>query len=406
MRLLILLAWRNLWRYPRRTAIILLAVAVGMWSMLSMAAYMRGLMEQQAEDVIRNLVGHVQLHAPGFHDDPVITHRLPQPAGGLAETLNSPLVRAWAARVRVPAVIRSERETLGVSLLGIVPEQERGLSFIPEAISAGRYLDSAQDPAIVLGRALAERLETGLGKRVVIMSQTPDNRVAERGFRIVGLFDTPLRETENQFAFAGLETVQAMLEIPGEISELALLGWERKNLHGLQAALAQTAPELEIRDWLETNPLARVMVDTFEGFLLIWYAVVFLAMGFGLVNTLFMAIFERTREIAMMQALGMKARWIIGQILLESLFLLILGLLLGNLLGGLTLFYFFADGLDLSRWAQGYEMMGIRSVIYPLFEPADALIANLFILILGLLASLYPAWRAAGRIPARAMMTG
>ncbi len=402
MKWLTRLAWRNLWRYPRRTVIILLAVAVGVWSMISLAAYLRGMLDQRMEDTIRNLVGHVQIHAPGYQHDPVIAHRFPEPEGELPQRLNRSDVVAWASRVRVPAVISSERESAGVTLVGIAPERERGLSFIGEGVSEGRYLDSPRDKGVLLGRELLERLETDLGKQVVIMSQNPENQVAERGFRVVGVFDTELAENEKQFVFAALETTQAMLEIPGEISQIALLAEDRHHLNSLMADLRQMTPEQAVRDWGEINPLARVMEETFQGFLYIWYVVVFVAMGFGLVNTLLMAIFERTRELGLFQALGMKPRWVVGQILLESLFLLLLGLLMGNALAWLTL-WLSSGGLDLSHWSRGYEMLGFRSLIYPRFEWVDGLLANGFVLVLGLLASLYPAWRATRRVPVEAI---
>ena len=173
--LLLTLAWRNLWRHTRRTLMILFAFALGVWSMVVLAAITRGSMEQQLDRSILNLTGHVQLHAPGFRDDPVIEHQMSAPDGALTEAFAGKDVSAWANRVRAPAVIASERESAGVTLIGIEPERETGLSFIPGAVTEGRYLESAEDQGLLLGRKLAERLETGLGRRVVLMSQDIGN---------------------------------------------------------------------------------------------------------------------------------------------------------------------------------------------------------------------------------------
>lgn len=402
MKLLILLAWRNLWRYPRRTAIIFLAIAFGIWSMLSMSAFMRGMMEQYVNNAIENLVGHIQIHAPGYHDDPVIEYSMLPPNDQLLGELNGDAIKGWAARVRVPAAVSSERESMGITLVGIDPAQELGVSFIGEAVTEGRFLDSVDDQGIILGRKLVERLETRLGKRVVLMSQNPDNEIAERGFRVVGIFDAKMENTETQFVFIGRRVAQQMLGMSDKISELCLVSQDRDELEHLVRDLRKASPYLDVQSWQTVSPLVMVMVSVFEGFLLIWFLVVFIAVGFGLVNTLLMAVFERTRELGLVQALGMKPRWIVGQVLFESLFLLAISLVVGNLMSGITLLLA-ADGLDFSQWAAGYEMVGLSSLIYPVLSTADIVTANVMIIGLGLIASFYPAWRAARYVPVEAI---
>jgi ABC-type lipoprotein release transport system permease subunit len=402
MKLLTVLAWRNLWRYPRRTIIILFAIAIGVWSMLSLAAFMRGMMEQYVNNAIGNLVAHIQIHAPSYRDDPVIEHSMPPPTEPLLKVLNEADIKGWAARVRVPAVVSSERESIGVTLVGIDPVQEQGLSFIADAVTEGRILASIDDKGIILGRKLVERLETRLGKRVVLMSQNDSHDIAERGFRIVGVYDTKMEETETQFVFVSRQRLQKMLGMQDNISELAVLGYDRDNLETVVQKLRAAAPEQDVQDWQTLNPLVMVIVNVFEGFLLIWYLVVFIAVAFGLVNTLLMAIFERTREMGLFQALGMKPRWIVGQVLFESLFLLSMGLIIGNVMSFATLLLT-AEGLDFSSYAAGYEMAGLSSLIYPVLSLSDVVISNVLIIGLGLVASFYPAWRASRYVPVEAI---
>jgi ABC-type lipoprotein release transport system permease subunit len=370
--------------------------------MLSMSAFIRGMMEQQINDVILELVGHIQIHAPGYFDDPVVDHSMPSPNDNLLNLLNKEDVQAYATRVRVPAVVNSERESMGVTLVGIDPEKEQGLSFIADAVTEGRYLNGINDKGIILGRKLAERLETRLGKRVVLMSQNQVNEIAERGVRVVGIFDAKMESTETQFVFISRSIAQKMLGMGENISEIAVLSQNRNQLDQLLHKLRAAAPEQEVQTWQKLVPLIVVMITVFEGFLLIWYIVVFIAMAFGLVNTLLMAIFERTREMGLFQALGMKPRWIVGQILFESLFLLLIGLTIGNLMGWATLMLT-ADGLDFSQYAAGYEMAGLSSFIYPVLSMSDIVTANVLVIALGLIASLYPAWRAARYVPIEAI---
>lgn len=396
------LAWRNLWRHPRRTLMILFAFAFGAWSMVVLAGISRGSMEQQLDKAILSLTGHVQLHAPGFRDDPVIEHRMAAPDAALAQALSAPDVVAWAGRVRVPAVIASERESAGVTLVGIEPARERGLSFIPEAVTEGRYLASPDDEGLLLGRRLAERLETGLGRRVVLMSQDVDNRVADRGFRVVGLFETQPRQMEESAVFIGRAAAQRMLRLGEAITEVAVMAEDRDRLAPLVARLRAAAPGLDVQPWTVLEPLLTLTQQVTDVVLLIWYAIVFAAMSFGLVNTLLMAVFERTREFGMFQALGMPPRHIVAQVLLESLVLLALALALGNLAAWGTIVAL-GGGIDLSSVAEGLEMVGVAPVIYPAWSARDAFYANALVIVLGLAASLYPAWRASREVPVQAL---
>ena len=400
--LLAMLAWRNLWRHKRRTLMILFALAFGVWSMIVLAAISRGSMEQQLDKTIRNLTGHVQLHAPGFRDDPVIEHRLSPPDAALRDALGDAEIVAWASRVRVPAVVASERESAAVTLVGIDPARERGLSFIPEAITEGRYLAAPDDPGVLLGRKLAERLETGLGRRVVLMSQDVHNQVGDRGFRVVGIFDTQPQQAEEAYVFTGRTTAQQMLKMNDAVTEIAVMTGNRARPESVLARLRAQAPALDIKPWTVLEPMTTLMRKITDVILFIWYAIVFAAMSFGLINTLLMAVFERTREFGLFQALGMRPGYILGQVLVESVILLGLALAAGNFSAWLTIAAL-KNGIDLSSVAKGMELIGVAPVIYPAWSASDLLAANLFVTVLGLLASLYPAWRAARHVPIEAL---
>jgi ABC-type lipoprotein release transport system permease subunit len=397
------LAWRNLWRNHRRTVIMLLAISVGVWAMIFMTALMRGMVDEMVKDGIDSLPGHVQIHATAYRDDPSIDNSMQAPSGRLLGALNDPAVVAWTSRVRVPAMISSEYDNRGVTLLGVDPGKEIELGFDPGSITEGRFVDGPDDRGLVVGRKLLERLETETGKRVVVMSQDPENNVADRGFRVVGVYKAKLEGQEDIFVYAGRETVQAMLAMGGDVSEIAARGIDYRDVQGLHRVLKSAAPsELEVLPWDKLDSYLGSMLKVMDGFILVWVIVIFLALSFGLVNTLMMAVFERVREIGLMQALGMKPSAILFQILMESLFLLALGLLIGNLLAFATIIPL-EGGIDISVVAKGFEMMGASSVLYPALKLNDVLLANAVVIVLGLLTSLLPAWRASQYRPVEAI---
>ncbi len=401
LTLLTTIAWRNLWRHQRRTLVILFALMLGIWSMVFMAALIRGSMEQHINKEILNLTGHVQIHAKGYRDDPAVEHRF-VPAPALTEALQQPPIIAAGARVRVPAVISSERESAGVVLVGIDPAGELPLSFIGSAITAGRYLESPDESGVLLGRKLAERLETELGRRVVLMSQDSNNQIGDRGFRVVGIFDADPQAMETGYVFIGLTTAQHMLKIGDGVSEIAVMTPDRKHLDALVTRLRATAPGLDVAAWTETQPLLVLTEKVNNVVLIIWFVVVFAAMAFGLVNTLLMALFERTREFGLFLALGMAPRFILGQVLLESLMMLVISLVLGNLIAWMSVASL-RGGIDLSRFAQGLELVGVSPVIYPALALSDVTVANIIVVVLGVTASFYPAWRASRYVPVQAL---
>jgi ABC-type lipoprotein release transport system permease subunit len=403
LKIVLRLAWRNLWRNYRRTLIMLAAIVVGVWAMIFMTALMRGMVDEMVKDGISAIPGHVQIHNPAFRDDPTIANVMEPPSGKLLEALNRPEVVAWTTRVRVPAVISSERDTRGVTLVGIEPDRERGISFVADDVTEGRYLESRDDQGLVVGRKLVEKLETGLGKRVVIMSQNQENEIADRGFRIVGIFDSKLDQYEEQFVFAGEGTIQELLGVGDAISEVAILGTDYRHVEGLRQMVADAAgPDVEVLPWNKLDPYLGSMLAVMDGFVVVWIVVVFLALSFGLVNTLVMAIFERVREIGLMLALGMTPRNILSQILAESILLLVIGLAIGNLAAWATIEPL-KGGIDVSIVGEGMEYWGSASILYPALYLKDVILANIIVIVLGFFASLSPAWRASRYDPVRAI---
>jgi len=172
--------------------------------MIFMTALMRGMVTQMVEDGISALPGHVQVHHPDYRDDPSIANLIPISDTELSARFEDAGFVRWATRVRVPAVITSEYESRGLTLLGIDPAFERDLTFVDYDAVEGRFLESSDDSGVVIGKKLAATLNTEIGKRIVLMSQDPDNDIADRGFRVVGLFEANIKAFEENYRFPNL----------------------------------------------------------------------------------------------------------------------------------------------------------------------------------------------------------
>ena len=401
------LAWRNIWRNRRRTAIILTAVIIGVWSMVLLGSLMRGIAVGMINNGIATLTGHFQIHHKGYRDDPAIENSISDPS--FVENVLKNLLpddAHWSRRVRVNAVASNAHHSAGVTLVGIDPVSEAKISFIGSAISSGRYLRPEDQNGIIIGEALKDKFDTKLGRKLVLMSQDINGEIASRAFHIVGTFSAEMASTENQFVFVLCQTSQKMLKLDKGISEISILLAGKPDHPGLDRQLKAALPsdQYEVYTWKELMPFQTAYLNILDGFLYIWYLVVFVAMGFGIVNTTLMAVYERMREFGLLKALGMKPRWILREVLTESLLLLICGIALGNIMGLLSIYGLSGSGIDLSALAAGAEYAGMTRVIYPALDFKDFLVANLVVMLLGLLVSIYPAVKAARFTPVEALI--
>ena len=400
------LAWRNIWRNPRRTIVIMMAVIIGVWSMIFLGALMRGMEVGMIKNGIATLTGNIQIHHKEYRNDPVIENSITDPKEVKA-VLNKTLPHGtrWSFRVRINAIASNARHSSGVTLVGIEPEREAGVSFIGQAVTQGRYLTPHDTYGIVVGQALVDKFETKIGHKLVLMSQSTDGEIASRAFRIIGIFRAEMRATEKQFVFFTLPVAQHMLKLKEGISEISIALSNNQDTNRIATALkAKLSSDIyNIDTWRDLLPILNAYLKLSDGFVLIWYIVVFISMGFGIVNTMLMAVFERMREFGLLKAMGMKPSWIIKEVLLESFLLLVIGMTFGNILGLLTVLAFSGNGIDLSALAAGAEFAGMSRMLYPVIYATDIALANLVVFVLGILVSLYPAAKAARVTPVEAL---
>jgi len=388
--LLVRLSYRNLFRHARRNLILLVSIAVAIAGVVFLNALLRGMQADLVRSVRINLTGDYRVTAPGYLEDPQAGRGFeltPQQIGQLEALWPG----SWSARLVVPIVISSERKNKGVLLVGIDPVQEAG-SFFAEVALVGETIADAHATRLLVGQELLTQLRSGVGKRVVLTGQDGNGAAIERGFTIGGAFDAEGKNLEQQFVFIGREAMQAFLRTR-LVTEVSILLSDPRHDLRVQNHLHAIFNGLTVTHWRDGNPQTAALVDMMEFATLIWFSIVMIALAFGLVNALVTAVMERRREFGIMRCLGMQRSTVLSQVMLESFFIMLAGVVLGMAAGwaGVSLT---GGEIDLGRFAEGVAIAGLPSVISLQIDTRDLLSVMLLSCVLGVFASLVPAWRA------------
>jgi putative ABC transport system permease protein len=395
------LAWRNVGRNPRRTGIVITAVAVGIAGTLISMAIFYGMMFQMVDNAIRTDLGHLQIHAQGYDDDPAIGLLLR--AGGKIEiraVTDDPLTVRYAPRIRGEGLVTSPTASVGIRIIGIDPELEKGVSVVGDSLVEGDYF--ARPRTALVGQGLARRLGVDVGDKIVLSVQDLSADMTGEALRVGGIFRTPLAELERSTLFLDREEADRLFGLGGGISEVVVVAHSRDQARELQEHLSAALPNREIRRWDELQPMLASMLSVMDQMAWGLYVTIFIAMAFGIANVLLMAIFERIREIGILLAVGLSRSRLVAMVIAESLFVTLLGLAIGFglALGVLSLL---SNGIDLSAWAEGMNAYGMGTQIVPVLSPDDFTIPTAVALLTALLASAWPAIRAVRLRPAEAV---
>ena len=284
------LSFRNILRHKRRNLMLLAAITVAVAGVSAINTLFRGFQQDMLESAVENLTGHIKMHAPGYRDDPSIQHGF-EIAADFEPDIAAEDLLGWAPRIRIPAVIMSERETRGVQIVGIDPQAE-DISFLNHVPIEGERLTDADDGRVLIGKELAIQLETKIGRRIVVITQGVDGKNREKGYRVVGTYDAEGTGLEKIFAFTGLHSLQDLLD-SDSVTEVSIRLVDEPKRIGVKQALMNFFVDLNVMDWQELEPQAAAMYLFADGAIYIWFVLMMSALTFGLVNTLVTSVMER-----------------------------------------------------------------------------------------------------------------
>ncbi|MED5373015.1 MAG: FtsX-like permease family protein [Myxococcota bacterium] len=398
------LAWRNIWRHSRRSAITVAAMSLGAAICMVMMAFTDGMFATMFDVAVTQTSGHVRVENPAYVETRSMFDSLPDAQEKL-ETLQAlPEVQSATWRAFGGALLGGEQKTVGVELIGVDPALERKVGDPDSLLVEGRYLEAPGE--VVIGVGLAEELDAGLGTELVAMTQASDGSIGAAEYTVVGIAKTGSTARDKQGAWLTLGDLQELLYLEDQVHEIVLLAEGGEDaVDGLKdAAVAAVGGDgVLVRTWREADPNMASMLDMGDVSSWILLSIIFFLAGFGVLNTMLMSVFERTREFGVMRALGMGRGRLVRLVLSESLVLALVGMLIGGALGGVLDFLVVQYGIDL-----GYGDLDMAGIQFPdtikgQFR-VDRVIATLVtMVVVALGASLFPAWRASQLKPIEAM---
>jgi len=401
------IAARGILRNPRRALLTAGASAFGLAAFLFLYAFADGFFEQMIGNSTGYLTGDLQVERQGFRDElsPALTIT---GAGAIMQRLRAhPGVRAAAPRVKVQAMVSSPTATEPLLLHGVDPRLEQEVTVLQRALIAGRYLSRDDPRGIVLGAKLMDKLGLEPGEKLVVTVQLADGSLGSAAYRVTGVFRTGNELFDGSLGLIGLEAARRLLGFgQGEVSTIAVALRERgalgKVVDDLRRALSGTP--YVVQSWEQLLPVVVQMIDLTRLDFYVVLGVVFVVVAMGVMNTLLMSVLERTREFGVMMALGTQPWQILRIVIYESVILGLAGIVAGALLGVLLVAYFGGQGMNLASFAGITETIpGMTATVYPLLMPEHVWLPTLVLFLVGLLAALYPAARAARLEPVRAI---
>jgi ABC-type lipoprotein release transport system permease subunit len=400
------LAWRNMWRNWRRTAIALIAIVLGLILLLFFDAMIKGSDQAIFGNAVRVYGGNMQIHAPGFREK---AQRMPlvpleNPDAVLQTVRAQPQVVDAARRINTAGIVSNRSASRRVMITAIEPTIEAPLSLQAESITQGRFLSADDRSAILIGRGLADHLQVGVGDAVTLVGRRKNEAMRQHRMTVVGIYDLRMPEAEKGTVFIPLADAQTLYNLRDQATQVTIflqqVGMEDRMLPGLQANL----PNYEVDSWLTLRPEIRQTLETKLVFTTFIGLIVLLIAGIGILNLMLMAAFERTREMGVLAALGMKGRQMMSLFLLEGAFIGAVGAVIGCGLGALLIWWVGQVGIDLSAAAGAGDIMALMgSRLYPSITPIDLLSRGALVIVITAIAALYPAWQASRKEPAQAL---
>jgi len=400
MKMILSIAWRNIWRHPGRSGVLIGSIVAGLWAGIMVSSWANGLIDQRVNNVVNEELTHIQIHHPDFQAE-----REPgmfiEPHDEITAFLESDQrIESYASRILLDGMAQSSATTSGVRIIGVDKQNERETTTFHQNLTDGDYLSNDYRYPVFLGEKLQNKLNAEIGDRIVLTFQNIENEITSGAFIISGVFKTGQALYDEQTVYVRQEDLSDLVASQNLFHEIAIMLKDDEQIDEVAAAINRQFNSVVAETWLELSPEMRYMTQTSGSYMFYIMVVILFALAFGILNTMTMAIFERMRELGMLMAIGMNKLRIFSMIMLESVMLTLSGAAIGIFLGYLTVSYFNRNGLDLTAvGGDSFEIWGYGALVYPYVNPEEYLYVTFLVIVTAILAAIYPALKALKLVP-------
>ncbi|HEY4786791.1 MAG TPA: FtsX-like permease family protein [Bacteroidales bacterium] len=402
------IAWKNIWRNKVRSLIIMCAIVVGLFGGLFASALMNGMIIQRIDAAIENESANIQIHHKEFQLNKELNDTIADMATIQSVLDTAKNISAWSSRLKITAMAATAANGFGVMINGVDPEKEKQVTRIWKCISDsnGTWLNDNRKNSIVIGEKLATKLKIRLRSKIILTFQSADQSVVSSAFKVTGIYKTQNTPFDERFVFVNNADLRPIVGFTrGQTHEIAIALRDDKVNDQVTSMLRKEFPNLSIQGWKELMPELGLMADLTTQMLYIVMVIILLALCFGIINTMLMAVMERTREIGMLMAVGMNRMKVFRMIMLETVILALSGGIIGMTISGFVIHIYARIGIDLTAFAQGMENIGFNAMVYPKLETSFYFGLTILVIIAGVVSSLIPARKALRLNPVEAIRT-
>jgi ABC-type lipoprotein release transport system permease subunit len=378
-------------------------VAIGLFAGMFMMAFFQGMAKQEIDSTVETQLAHLQFHNPAFIDDKDVNFPIQNGLAIIDKLKKDANVKAVSGRIITTGMISSSSTASGVEIHGIVPADEKAVSSISKNIIEGVYFTGAKKNEIVIGRKLAEKLGVKLHNKIVLTFQSKSSDLTAGSFRIAGIFRSRNSTFDETTVFTRFDDLAGILGTGNDIHEIAVILKDGQKVEEVTKIYQKKYPLLLVQTWKELSPQMALLTGIMDQVMYYIIGIILLALMFGIINTMLMAVLERQREFGMLMAIGMNKPRVFFMILLESVMLTCAGIPAGILFTLITVGSLAQHGIDMSAFSKALSQFGFSNIIYPDLQQSMFLPVSLMTAFTAVLSAIYPAIKALQFKPAEAI---
>ncbi len=395
------LAWKNIWRSKRRSFVVIGAIILGVWALIFIIAFYNSFIVGFRENAVKYDYSHVQIQDQSFIDERDLKNTIDNSEGLEAELKNNPIVESYSKRQIVAGMIASPKNTLGINVYGIVPELEASTTRLDSQLVEGDYFESINRNPVLISEEIARKLKVKLRSKIVITFQDKNGDITAGSFRVSGIFNSRSPQINQSIVYVKYQDL-SRISLENGLNEIAILLNSFDHYDEFKSEFDPLTSS-EVRSFREIAPVFDLLEQSSKITQQLITIIIMLALLFGIVNTMLMAVLERTKEIGMLRSVGMHRRLIFLMIMVETVLLGLVSAPFGLLLGYLTVYYLNNNGVDFSRYADALNDLGYDTIFYPFMENHMYFILMAVVLFTSLVGAIYPALKAININPLEAI---